>query len=273
MRVQFLSDGSEYRSYGGGNFSKKTKAEGGLFWWTIGITLLLALATASWFFSILVFAHPEKPMNYKLLAKFNKLEGIRKFTPLTVPHGQFLSGGKLLEEYFYFSADQFRVHNDLLKRNYIKNFKDKNPTYIRGAFEVLAVRKLSAADVFQSGWVLLAQDKELEDVQIEVVMPGLGADAAPYTVGSVFNLDTQSPRSTYASVVHVQRMEGQTLRATLVPLVYQCPSAVDEKAKLAFTPPERLNMQAHWPISTESTPTPASAEPAPETNLSAQASQ
>jgi hypothetical protein len=38
MQIRFLSDGNEYRSYGGGSFSKK-KDSGGIFWWTILITL------------------------------------------------------------------------------------------------------------------------------------------------------------------------------------------------------------------------------------------
>jgi hypothetical protein len=250
MRVQFLSDGSEYRSYGGGNFSKKTKPETGLFWWTIGITLLLGLATASWFFSILVFAHPEKPFNYDLLVKFNKLEGIRKYSQLSVPHGQFLSGSKLLEEFFYFTPEQFRVHNDLLKRHYIRNFKEKNPTYVRGSFEVLGTRKLGADDVFQNGWVVVARDTEIEDVDIELVLPGLIGDEAPYKTGDVVQLDTGATKTTYAGLVHVQRQgDGQRIRATLVPLVYQLPATNSNSTLSAFSPPEKLNLKARWPIS------------------------
>lgn len=250
MRVQFLSDGSEYRSYGGGNFSKNKKADGGLFWWTIGITLLLGLATASWFFSILVFAHPEKPFNYDLLVKFNKLEGIRKYSQLSVPHGQFLSSGKLLEELFYFTPEQYRVHNDLLKRNYIRNFKEKNPTYLRGQFEVLGARKLTSDDVFQSGWVIVARDNEIEDVDIELVLPGLEGATPPLKKGDVMNLDTGGTKTTYASVVHVQRAgEGQRIRATLVPLVYQLAAGSNDGAVAACAPPVKLNLKAHWPIS------------------------
>ena len=251
MRVQFLSDGSEYRSYGGGNFSKKNKADGGLFWWTIGITLLLGTAVASWFFSILVFAHPEKAFNYNLLLKFNKLEGIRKYTQLTVPHGQFFSGNKLLEEYFYYTPEQFRVHNDQLKRNYIRNFKEKNPTYLRGSFEVMAIRKLSAADVFPSGWVIVGRDKDIEDVELELVLPGLTGEKPPYEVGATVQLDVQSVKTSYASLVHVQRMDGQKIRATAVPLVYQCPLGQDGKQVASFAPPVRLNMEATWPLSRE----------------------
>lgn len=273
MRVQFLSDGSEYRSYGGGNFSKKTKPESGLFWWTIGITLLLGLATASWFFSILVFAHPEKPFNYDLLVKFNKLEGIRKYSQLSVPHGQFLTGGKLLEEFFYFTPEQFRVHNDLLKRHYIRNFKEKNPTYVRGSFEVISARRLDKDDVFQSGWVVLARDSEIEDVDIELVLPGLSTSEAPFKKGEVIPLDTGSTKTTYASLVHVQRQgDGQKIRVTLVPLVYELPASQASAQTTAFAPPEKLNLKARWPISADMDEAEAGNADAPQ-NVAAQTAE
>ncbi|MBL9117668.1 MAG: hypothetical protein JNJ83_21860 [Verrucomicrobiaceae bacterium] len=247
MKVQFLSDGSEYRSYGGGNFSKK-KGDSGLFWWTIGITMLLAMATASWFFSILVFAHPEKAFNYNLLVKFNKLEGIRKYSKLTVPHGKYYTGSKLLDEYHYFTPEQFRVHNDTLKRHYIRNFKEKNPVYVSGNFEVTGVRKLGPSDVFQSGWVALARDVELDDVELEVILPGLPSDKAPYEVGSKIAIDTTSTKTTYANLIHIQRMEGQKLRASVIPLVYECNMGEEGKAVVDFDPPAKLNMAGTWPI-------------------------
>jgi hypothetical protein len=247
MKVQFLSDGSEYRSYGGGNFAKK-KADGGLFWWTIGITLLLAMATASWFFSILVFAHPEKAFNYNLLVKFNKLEGIRKYSKLTVPHGRYFTGSKLLDEYHYFTPEQFRVHNDTLKRHYIRNFKEKNPVYVNGTFEVTGVRKLTDADVFPTGWVALAKDTELDDVEVELILPGLPSDQAPYQVGHKIALDTKSTKTTYANLIHIQRMDGQKLRASLIPLVYECATGAEGKALVTLEPPAKLNMDAAWPI-------------------------
>lgn len=265
MRVQFLNDGSEFRTYGGGSFSK-TKGTGGLFWWTLAIFLLLALATASWFFSIWVFAHPEKPFSYKFLTRLEKLEPIRKWTVHTVPNGPILSSSKLLEQYFYYTSEQMRVANDMLKRSYIKNFKEHSPEYVVGTFHVMAARPLKASDVFTEGWVVVGRSAEMEDVDIELVLPGLKSDVPPYKVGDSLLIDK---KKTFASVVHVQRLDGERIQATLVSLLYQtapgkegeeAPSA-DEGAVATLAPPEKLNMEAMWPVSHDLVvPGPAAAE-------------
>ena len=252
MRIQFLNDGSEFRTYGGGSFSK-TKGTGGLFWWTLLIFLLLALATVSWFFSIWVFAHPEKPFNYKLLSRLEKLEPIRPWSVHTVPNGPILTANKLLEEYFYFSPEQLRVANDMMKRNYIRNFKDHSPVYVTGTFHVLAARPLTEKDVFTQGWVVVARSNDIEDVDVELLLPGLVSDAPPCKEGDPLLIEK---KKTFASVVHVQRLDGERIQATLVSLLYQsvpgkggnAPAADDgEESKLS--PPKKLNMEAVWPIS------------------------
>jgi len=252
MRIQFLNDGSEFRTYGGGSFSK-TKGTGGLFWWTLLIFLLLALATVSWFFSIWVFAHPEKPFNYKLLSRLEKLEPIRPWSVHTVPNGPILTANKLLEEYFYFSPEQLRVANDMMKRNYIRNFKDRSPVYVAGTFHVLAARPLTEKDVFTQGWVVVARSNDIEDVDVELLLPGLVSDVAPCKVGDPLLIEK---RKTFASVVHVQRLDGERIQATLVSLLYQsvpgkggnAPAADDEEGS-RLSPPKKLNMEAVWPIS------------------------
>jgi len=257
MRIQFLNDGSEFRTYGGGSFSK-SKGTGGLFWWTLAIFLLLALATASWFFSIWVFAHPEKPFSYKLLTKLEKLEPLRKWTAHTVPNGAIMNSNKLLEQYFYYTSEQLRVANDVMKRNYIKNFKEHGPEYLVGTFHVLAARPLTAGDVFTKGWVVVARSNDIEDVDVELVLPGLATDKAPYQEGDAVVLEK---RKTFASVVHVQRLDGDRIQATLVSLLYQnapgkegdeAPAAApadDENQLATLSPPEKLNMEAMWPVS------------------------
>lgn len=265
MRVQFLNDGSEFRTYGGGSFSK-TKGTGGLFWWTLAIFLLLALATTSWFFSIWVFAHPEKPFSYKLLTRLEKLEPIRKWTLHTVPNGAILSSSKLLEQYYYYDTAHMRLANDMLKRSYIKNFKEQSPEYVVGTFHVLAARPLTASDVFTAGWVVVGRSAEMEDVDVELLLPGLKGEA-PYKVGDTLMIDK---KKTFAAVVHVQRLEGERIQATLVSLLYQnapgkegeeTPSADDASVVATLSPPEKLNMEAMWPVSHDlKVPSPAAAE-------------
>jgi hypothetical protein len=243
MRFQFLNDGSEFRSYGGGNFSKNSDG-GGLFWWTILITLLMATATASWFFSILVFAHPEKPFNYNLLSKMEKLEPLRGYSKATAPYGPFRSANKLLTDYFDHSPEQLGVANDQLKRNYIQNFKDNaNPTYVGGRYVVLGGRKLGANDVFTQGWALVTRSLDLEDVQVECILPNLESADLPVAVGEELKMD-----ELFAPVLHVQRLENDRISATVVPIVFE--KALKSKAGSSYTmqPPSRLNMEAAWPV-------------------------
>jgi len=247
MQIRFLSDGSEFRSYGGGSFSKK-KDSGGIFWWSILITLLMGFATFCWFFSIMVFAHPEKPFNYRVLAKFDKLDPLRKFTAFTVPQGKFLPPRDLLSEFYPFSREQLAVKNDMLKRSYIRNYKQEQPLYVKGSFQVINVRPLTAEDVITDGWVVRGRSTEIEDVDIEIVMPGKNS-IDPYHVGDTILLDQ---KNTFAAALHVQKFDQERLCVTLMPLAYQG-FGDNEGKSYQMKPPEKLNMDAYWPLTRDPT--------------------
>lgn len=242
MHVRFLSDGSEYRSYGGGSLSQK-KEGGGIFWWSILITLLMGIATFCWFFSIMIFSQPEKPFHYKMLAKFNKLTPLRPYTIYTAPPGKSFAARDLLSEFYPYNLDQLNVRNDLFKRSYLKNYLHEQPVYLLGSFRVLNVRRLSDSDVFTNGWVVRGRSSDLEDVDVELVMPGLSKDTAPFATGDNFNLQKRS----YASTLHVQRMDEDRICVTVVPLAYQAAAKAGDEV-LTLTPPALLNMEAYWPI-------------------------
>ncbi len=245
MRQLFLSDGTELRSYGGGNLTRKSESTS-LFWWTIVITLMMGLATFCWFFSIMVTQHPEKPMNYKVLAKMDRLPVIRKFTVYTVPDGSAKSARELLSAYYTYSPEQLQVANNILKRSYIRNYdKQDPPVYLAGKFEVLGARPLSDSDVMRQGWVVRCRAVDLEDVDVEILMPGLETGAAPYAEGDSIELDK---RTTFAALVHVQRIGQDRLCATAVPLVYGgFKTAGGDTPGMA--PPRQLNLEASWPVS------------------------
>ncbi|WP_395715577.1 hypothetical protein [Prosthecobacter sp.] len=243
MQIRFLSDGNEFRSYGGGSFSKK-KDSGGIFWWTILITLLMGFATFCWFFSIMVFAHPEKPFNYRVLARFDKLDPLRKFTNYTVPQGKFLPARDLLAEFYAFSREQLAVKNDLLKRSYIRNYKQEQPLYVKGTFQVVNARPLTAGDVITEGWVVRARSTDIEDVDIEIVLPGNKGESDPYHAGDTLVLDQ---KNTFAAALHVQKFDQERVCVTLMPLAYQGFAAKDGK-QFEMKPPLKLNMDAYWPL-------------------------
>jgi hypothetical protein len=245
MQPRFLRDGSELRSYGGGGLSRKSN-NANLFWWTIAITFMMGVATFCWFFSIMVFQHPEKPMNYKVLAKVNKLPIIRKFSVYTVPNGAAKSAKDLLAGYFAYTPGQMEVSNAILKRAYIRNYDRQDPPiYLTGKFQVLEARKLTAADVMTEGWIVRTRSVDLEDVDVEVVLPNLMVDKAPFEVGEVLTLDK---RSTFAALVHVERLGEDRFCGTVVPLVYEGFKREGGDV-LTMNPPVKLNLEASWPLS------------------------
>jgi len=262
MQAQFLSGGSDFRPRGGGSSLAKNRRDEGLFWWTILITLLLGLATFCWFFSIMVFKYPEKPFNYKLLMKLQKLDPIAKFDPLVVgqvrlpngsitarlPNGTFHSSRELLAKYYSYNPEQLRVANDVLKRSYIMNYEGESPVYAKGTFTVLQARPLTEKDIFAEGWVVRARSVDLEDVELELLLPGPPSDTIPLAEGSTFTLDN---KSTFAAVVSVERgASDDGLCASVVPISYGEYIVGDEKT-IALRPPTVLNMEATFPVSAD----------------------
>lgn len=247
MNAQFLS-GSDYRARGGGGrYNAKKNKDGGLFWWTILITLLLGLATFCWFFSIMVFKYPEKPFHYRLLTKLEKLDPLKKFDPLLIPKGHFLGARDLLKRYYDYNPEQLRLVNDLLKRSYILNYAEESPVYVKGNFIVTTARELTAGDFVDNGWIVRARSTELEDVEVEMLFPGATLESAPYKEGDSITLDN---KITFSSVIHVQRnYETDGICATVVPLAYG-ELAVGEQQKVELKPPTVLNVAAALPITT-----------------------
>jgi hypothetical protein len=247
MQSLYLKDSSDRRGGGGGALVRKAGGSG-LFWWTILITLLMGLVTFCWFFSIMLFKHPEKPMNYRLLGKLEKLPLLRKFTVYTAPSGTAMSARELLTAYYHFEPEQLLIANDLLKRSYIRNYeKEDPPVYVTGSFEILEVRPLTEEDVFTAGWVARTRSVDLEDVDVEIVLPGLGMEVPPFVVGETLQLDR---RNTCATLLHVVRPSEDRLCATVVPIVYEGIKATSGDT-LSFGPPRALNMDAGWPLTTE----------------------
>ncbi|MCP5560790.1 MAG: hypothetical protein H7A55_23860 [Verrucomicrobiaceae bacterium] len=247
MQHRFLSDGSDFRSYGGGNFSKAPKSSG-MFWWAVLITLMMGMVIFCWFFSIMVFSHPEKPFNYRLLARLDKLDAIRPFSIYTAPDGPVKSAKDLLTAYYQHTPEQLSVANDVLMRSYIRNYAKKQlppPVFVTGSFRVLKCDPLKTADVINSGWVVRMRSVDLEDVDVEMLLPNVTGDAAPYSPGAQLKLDGK--RSTFMAVMHVQKLGEDRMCVSTVPLTYQGLIAENGKA-LAMGPPKVLNMDASLPV-------------------------
>jgi hypothetical protein len=237
----------------------ESRRDRSLFWWTVAITILLGLATFSWFFSIYVFSHPEKPLNYQILTRFDKLLPPRDFSPLEVPGGQFLEPKAGYAKFYAMPDHLLAESNSLFKRHYITNYADETPLYLRGLFRVYQVRGLTGDDVFPQGLVVRARARDYPNVVIEYVFPtpdGTEPNPDLLAAGDDLALDRSS---TFASVIHIARLPQDQLCFTLVPLVYGS-YEIDGAGKIDLSPPDKLNLSGRLPITDEPGPDAADAQ-------------
>lgn len=214
-----------------------------MFWWTIVITLLLGLATFTWIFSMMVFKYPEKPFNYRFLGKLKKLEPLTAFHPLHVPNGTQIAAKDLLG-FSSLNTDQLRVKNDLLKRAYITNYKEESPEYVKGTFTVTYTRQLTSKDWMNEGWVVRAHASDIEDVELEILLPGAPKDKPVLQEGQTFTLDN---RSAIAALAHIERNASDGVCATVVPIIYG-DFRINGDKNIVLAPPSLLNMESKLPV-------------------------
>jgi hypothetical protein len=224
---------------------------GGLFWWTIAIIILCVLVVASWFFSIFVFAHPEMPRAYKLLKRMDKLEPVKIFESNAPPRGKFRTPRQIYENYSRYNDFLLSEINAILKRDYLENYKRaERITYLKGEFVIHAVRKLTANDIFPVGMIVYAISADYPKTHIEYILPG-NVDKRRsldlFKVGtSLFAGARDAGPTDFSTPLHIQRMNEDELLFTVVPIIYKYKAA--DKLFLKMAPPETLNMDATWPI-------------------------
>lgn len=232
-----------------------------MFWWTVVITLLLGVATFSWIFSIYVFTHPEQPLSYRLLTRFERLDAIKQFTEKTMPGGRTYSAKDIYQKFYAWSDRQLEVNNRLLRRNYITNYRDEKPLYLRGRYKIVHARPLTGDDIFPHGLVARAvavteQNREFPNVMIEYVLPTEpgAVTASPFSAGDILEIDVGRDRHRlYSSLINVERLPEDSLLFTVVPLRYG-PHQVDADQVITAVPPPLLNLNARLPITLDDPP-------------------
>ncbi len=172
-----------------------------------------------------------------------ELEPLRPWTTFTVPNGKKFDARGLLTEFFPYSSEQMTVKNDILKRSFIRNYKHEQPIYLQGSYQVLSLRMLTPKDVITSGWVVRARATDLEDVDVEILLPGLTIKDEPFRVGDTISMDANKPQVT---ALHVQRIDGDRICVTSIPLAYS--GFTKTATTLKMNPPDTLNMDAYWPV-------------------------
>ena len=237
----------------GRNVKRSSRWFGRLFWWTMLIILLALGAVASWTFCIFAFSHPEKPMNYWVLNKFNKLEAPKSFSNSNAPKNKSYTARDLYDRFQEYEDRHFKEMNGLLMRNYIENFERAEPGFTMnmvGKFEIEKRRALGEKDVIMSGTVLLARCVDFPDVVIEYLMPGKPGSVPDDVLkeGDVLDLGTKS-RSRFAPfnvVLHVTRNEGNQYCFCIVPIVFSR-AHLARGLELDLAPPKILNLDGTLP--------------------------
>ena len=230
---------------------KKVSGSGSSFFlWTILIMLLIAMNAGVWTFSMFVFSYPERPFNYRLLTKLEKLDAIKRFPALGVPKGKFHSPQKLYEAFYVHNPAHLDAVNARLLRDYVKNYKEADSLiYVRGTFRIYQVRELTENDLFTSGVVLRAIYQEYPQVIVELVLPANDLPAEHFKIGDDIAIDVEGS-SSFATLLHVEKLRDYKICFTMLPLVYGS-YPITEGDKLSLAPPSVLNMDALLPITDE----------------------
>ncbi|MEM8955090.1 MAG: hypothetical protein AAGD22_13140 [Verrucomicrobiota bacterium] len=219
--------------------------------WTVIISLLVAANVAIWTFSLYVFGYPEKSFNYNFLVRLDKLSPPTSYTIYNAPRGRFLSSEKLYTKYYPYNPKQLATANALLKRDYVRNYKDSTTRidYLRGKFKVYFVRELTKDDIFPEGQVIRAFDPDFPQMIVEAILPAGDEPADPYEVGDVFVADGNG-RALFATPLHIQPIEDYQICFTLVPLVYGDINITSDR-KTNIAAPAKINMASPMPVTRE----------------------
>lgn len=230
------------------------------FWWFLVNTTALCLAILSWIFFLQVFQNPDIPSNYKLLEKMGRLQPINAFTQLDAPKGSAHNPTTLYKKYYNLTQNDREALNKQFLKHYINNLKDYSfNTYIQGEYRVLQTRILTETDLIPKGVAIQAQSLVEPDefhpptpylILIEIILPNAKIESLKEIVrGDQLDI-AKNPN--HFSIINVQRIERPgdepLISLTVVPLVYESSFTPPKGKTIKITPPERLNLQAPFPI-------------------------
>ncbi len=249
MPVEFAPRPSEPVS---GRRYREPSRDPWLFWWVIAIIILTGIAVFSWVFSIYVFSYPEKPFNYELLTRLEKIDPVTRFPRLNVPGGRERTAKQIYASFYDYDDTLTNVKNSGLKRSYLWNFSEENPTYIIGEFEVTQSRTLNSDDVFPSGVVIRAKSVDYPNAFLECVFPTDPKDVPAEHFRPGDPLILEKNRS-YTAILNIKWLTDDDLLITAVSLVYGR-HRIDDTRFINQSPPATLNMRGHWPIMREGEP-------------------
>lgn len=222
-----------------------------LFAWTVVILLLIGAAFAVWLGGYYIFGHPENPKSHAILVKLKKIEPPKRFVVTAAPQGEFLTPEKLYDKYALYTRLELKRENDLLMRDYLKNYREtkKLVPYIIGKYKIVDSFELKDSDLFPSGVVSIAVPEDYPRVLLEQVYPANRANVPVLDDMLQRGLGIKLERSTdLSAVIHIERLEDGRLMFTAVPLLYGSYAPKDGQGGFSLEPPTELNLASGAPL-------------------------
>lgn len=222
-----------------------------LFAWTVLILLLVGFAFASWIGSYYLFGHPENPKSYQILRKVKKIDPPKRFELTAAPAGKFHGPKELYDQYWAFSRLQFQSENEMLLRDYLRNFQEtkKLVPYVVGRYTILQSYELTASDLFPSGVVAVAQSVDFPRVLIEQVFTAPAESVGQLKQMLSSGLDIKLERaSDLSAIIHVEKLYDGKLLFTVVPLLYGSYTLNIGSGSFSLEPPNDLHLETGAPI-------------------------
>lgn len=222
-----------------------------LFWWTVFLLTLAGVGIACWVGSFYIFGHPEKPWPYRFLNRLGKLPPPVRFLVTKAPPGEFLGAQKVFERYSKFTSLQLEHENELLLRNYIKNYAEAKRLvpYLTGTYTILKAYELQDSDLINSGVVALAQSDDFPQLLAELIYPTGHQNVAEllqmFRPGLGVKLEKTLDLS---AILHVGHALDGRLQVTTMPLLYGSYAVKNGDGSFSLEPPATIKVSAGFPL-------------------------
>ncbi|NBV85901.1 MAG: hypothetical protein EBS01_06490 [Verrucomicrobia bacterium] len=231
--------------------SAKSAGRDNLFLWTVFLLLLAGVVFCCWLGSFYVFEHPENPRAYRLLKRLNKLPPPVRFELTKAPAGDFLEAQRVFERYSKFTAAQFAYENDILFRNYLRNYGETKRLvpYLTGKYVILKTYELQKTDLFTSGVVILTQSTAFPQMLAEIVCPTPAENVKELLSLLQPGLEVRLKKTLdLSAIVQVSHAVDGRLQVTVVPLLYGNYALKNGVGSFSLEPPGILNVAAGFPL-------------------------
>jgi hypothetical protein len=222
-----------------------------LFGWTVFILLMCGFAVACWIGTFYVFAHPEEPFNYRILAKLKRVDPPKRFELTAAPVGEFLSPDKLLTKFGALTAGQLDEESKNLLRSYLRNYDHQvgKVPYVTGKFTILDSYLLDPNKFLDSGVAVLAQSVDVPTIYIEHLFPAAAEHVSAMQRILTTGLGIELRRSyDLSAIVHIQDLGNGRLLFTCVPLLYGPYGTTQSGSGFQLDPPKNVNVKAGLPL-------------------------